>query len=130
MARGHRSKIKRERNSEKDSRARASVTNAPVSDTKARVVLRAIKDKSVAEAMGILKMSSNKAAGIVAKVVRSAAANAEHNLGLDVSNLYVAEAVANQGSKKGRKRYKAGARGMAKPYVKRQSHINIILDER
>ncbi|MCT4612772.1 MAG: 50S ribosomal protein L22 [Clostridia bacterium] len=130
MAKGHRSQIKRERNAVKDLRPRASVKNVPVSETKAKVVAEAIKGKSVIDAMGILRFSTKKAAGLFEKVLASAVANAEHNLSMNPENLYVAEVVVCQGSKKGRYRVKPEPQGRVTRRLKPQCHINIVLNER
>jgi len=128
MAKGHRSQIKRERNAQKDMRANAHVKNAPVSETKAKVILDSIRGKKIVDAMGILRFSPRKAATVVEKVLVSAVANAQNNLGLDIENLVIAETYATKGLKL--KRFRAGAMGKAKPRVTQKSHIYIILDEK
>jgi large subunit ribosomal protein L22 len=129
MAKGHRSQIKKERNEQKkDKRAQAHARFVRVSNTKARIVLDQIKGKSVGEAMGILMYSPRYASEIIAKVLKSAAANAENNLELDVNNLYVEEVVANQGPTL--KRIRPRAQGRAYRINKRTSHISIYLNER
>ena len=62
------------------------------------------------------------------KLLRSAAANAENNLGLSRDDLYVAEVFANQGPTL--RRYMPRARGRADRIRKRTSHITIILDQK
>ena len=125
----NRGKYKRiERNANKDTRAKAHGKFIRVSDLKARVVLNQIKNKDVQTAMAILTYSPRGAAAIVKNILQSAVANAEHNLGLDASNLYVQEAIANQGPTM--KRIRPKAKGKAYPILKRTSHITIILNER
>lgn len=129
MAKGHRSQIKKERNlSNKDKRAQAHVKYARMSDRKARIVLDQIKGKSVAQALGILAYSPRYAASVIEKVLKSAVANAENNLEMDVNNLFVEEVVANQGPTL--KRIQPRARGTAYKILKRTSHISIFLNER
>ena len=129
MSKGHRSQIKRERNEQnKDRRAQAHAKFVRLSDSKARIVLNQIKGKSVVEAMALLQYSPRYGAEFIAKVLKSAAANAENNLELDVNNLYVADVVANQGPTL--KRIRPRAQGRAYRINKKTSHISIYLDER
>ncbi|PKM67450.1 MAG: 50S ribosomal protein L22 [Firmicutes bacterium HGW-Firmicutes-2] len=128
MAKGHRSQIKRERNANTDNRAKAKVSFARVSDTKARIVLDTIKGKDVVSALGILAFTPRKAARVIEKVLNSAVANAENNLGLDPNNLYIQETFANKGPTL--KRIRPRAQGRAFRIQKRTSHITIILNER
>lgn len=128
MAKGHRSQIKKERNKDKDTRPKAHLKFARVSDTKARIVLEQIKGKSVAEAMGILTYSPRYAADLIYKVLKSAVANAENNLGMDTGKLFVQEVFADQGPTM--KRVQPRARGSAYRIQKKMSHISIILNER
>jgi large subunit ribosomal protein L22 len=129
MAKGHRTRIKKERNEEnQDKRARARHNFARVSDSKARIVLDQIKGKNVGQALGILNYNPRYAAYIIKKILESAIANAENNLDMDVSRLYVQEVFANQGPSL--KRIKPRAQGRAYRIRKRTSHISIILNER
>ncbi len=129
MAKGHRSQIKKERNEkQKDRRAQAHAKFVRVSNTKAKIVLDQIKGKSIGEAMGILAYSPRYAAEIIEKVLKSAVANAENNLELDVDRLYVEDVVANQGPTL--KRIRPRAQGRAYRINKRTAHISIYLNER
>ncbi|MCL2352845.1 MAG: 50S ribosomal protein L22 [Firmicutes bacterium] len=129
MSKGHRSQIKQDRNEEhRDRRPHAHHKYARVSDTKARIILDEIKGKSVAAAQGILSYSPRYAAYIVKKVLDSAVANAENNLNMDASDLFVQEVFANQGPTL--KRITPRARGMAYRINKKTSHISIYLNER
>ena len=129
MAKGHRSQIKKERNEQqKDRRAQAHAKFVRISNTKAKIVLDQIKGKGVGEAMGILAYSPRYAAEIIEKVLKSAIANAENNLELDVEKLYVEDVVANQGPTL--KRIRPRAQGRAYRIEKRMSHITVILNER
>jgi len=129
MARGHRSQIKKERNKEnREQRPHAIHKYARISDRKARIVLAQIKGKNVDNALAILKYSPRNGATLIEKVLKSAIANAEHNLDMDVSSLYVEEVIANQGPTF--KRIQPRARGMAYPILKKTSHITVILNER
>ncbi len=129
MAKGHRSQIKKERNEQnRETRAHAHAKYVRLSSTKAKIVLDQIKGKSVGEAMGILAYSPRYAADVIGKILKSAAANAENNMELDVNKLYVEEAVANQGPTL--KRIKPRAQGRVYRINKQTSHISIYLNER
>ena len=133
MAKGHRTKIKRERNAQKDLRPRAKVSFARISPTKARIVLDTIKGKDVTLASAILAATPRDGARIIGKVLDSAVANAqyaatEREVSYDVNRLYVQEAYANQGSTL--KRLRPRAQGRADRILKKTSHITIILNER
>ena len=129
MAKGHRSQIKKARNEEnKDLRPKAHARFVRISDTKARIVLDQIKGKDVGTAMAILEYSPRYAAEIIQKVLKSAVANAENNLGMDINRLFVQEVMANQGPTM--RRIRPRARGTAFRIAKKISHISIILNER
>ena len=64
---------------------------------------------------------------ILAKVLSSAIANAEHNFNLNRDNLYVSRAYANEAPRM--KRYRPKAKGMAYPILKRSSHIGVVVAE-
>ena len=128
MNRGKYKKI--QRNVIKDNRPKAHANYVRVSDMKARVVLKQIKGKNVGTAMAILEYSPRRASTIIQKVLKSAIANAESNINIDMDleKLYVEEAIANAGPSM--KRIRPKARGRAYPIIKRTSHISIILNER
>ena len=129
MAKGHRTQIKKDRNEEfRDKRPQAHHKYARVSDSKARIVLDEIKGKNVGQALGILRYSPRYASYLIEKVLKSAIANAEENLDMDVSRLYVEDVFANQGPTM--KRIKARAQGRAYRINRRTSHISIFLNER
>ena len=98
-----------------------------VSPTKARDLARAIQGLPVARAVEIAKHSERKGASLIGKTLHSAIANAENNAGLAVEQLFVKMAVVDQGPTM--KRFRAGARGMYKPYRRRMSHIKIVLSD-
>ena len=128
MAKGHRSKIKRERNEVRDTRPSAKLSYARVSVQKACFVLDAIRGKSVNEALAIVTYNPRYASSLVKKLLESAIANAENNNGMNAENLYVAECFANKGPTM--KRIHPRAQGRAYRIEKRMSHITIVLDER
>ena len=94
---------------------------------KARLVLDLIRGKDVEEAAAILKFKPNYAAEVSYKVLKSAVANATNNHQMTESKLYVKACYADESITM--KRYKAGAKGSAKPIMKRTSHITIVVDE-
>lgn len=107
-----------------------SATNryARVSPTKVRLVLTHLPGRSVQEALDLLKFMPSPHARLVAKIVKSAASNAENNYALDTEALYVKRAVADDARRL--RRYRPAARGRIHPYVRRTSHITIVVDER
>ena len=84
--------------------------------------------KQVDQALAILKFTPKAAAPVVEKLLNSAIANAENNLEMDRSSLYVAEVYANQGPTL--KRYWARSHGRADLIKKHTSHITIVLDQK
>ncbi len=128
MAKGHRSQIKRERNAVKDTRPSAKLSNARISAEKACFVLDAIRGKDANTALAIVTYNPRYGSELVAKVLKSAIANAENNNGLNADNLYVAECYANQGPTI--KRIRPRAQGRAYRIFHRLSHITIVLDEK
>ena len=108
--------------------ARAKLSSARISARKVKIVIDLIRGKSVGEALAILKYTPKAASPLVEKLLKSAIANADHNYGMDVSKLYVAEVFANQGATM--KRIRAATQGRANRIRKRTSHIEIVLKER
>jgi len=108
--------------------ARAVAKHIRISPTKVRIVMNLIKGKPVDEAFAILRFTPKRASALIAKVLRSAVANAENNFNMDPDRLYVAKAVADQGPTW--KRYHPRQRGQAFPILKRTSHITIVVKEK
>lgn len=108
--------------------ARAVARHVRISPRKARQVVDLIRGKSLKEAMAILEYTPKAASEIVAKVVRSAAANAENNYDMNPDDLFVSEAYVDQGPTM--KRIRPRARGMADRIRKRTSHITVVVAER
>ena len=120
-------KLKTQRIEEnKDKRAKAVAKFVRISPYKVRVVLDNIRGKSVKDAVAILTNTSKAGAEPIKKVVLSAAANAEHNLGMNRDDLKVAVCYADQGPTL--KRMRPMAHGRAFRILKRTSHITVILD--
>jgi large subunit ribosomal protein L22 len=99
-----------------------------ISATKARRVIDLVRGKSVTEALDILRWAPQSASEPVAKVIASAAANAQNNDGLDPSSLVVATIHADEGPTA--KRIRPRAQGRAFRIRKRTSHITVIVESR
>ena len=124
-----RQRVRAERNAQNaDKRPRAIAKNLGVSPSKVRIVLNIIRGKDYNEAVAILKNMPNVGAEYSIKVLESAGANAENNLGMNKANLYVAECYADGAATL--KRYQPVSKGRAHSIKKRTSHITIILDEK
>lgn len=108
--------------------ARATAYDVRVTPRKARLVIDLVRGKGVNEALGILYNVNKAASPIVIKVIKSAAANAINNFGMDEHSLYIAEIYANDGLRM--KRYLPRAKGSASGLVKRTSHITVVVKER
>ena len=108
--------------------ASATAKFVRISPMKVRRVLALVRGKSVSEALAILKYAPQGASRDVAKVVASAAANAENNFGLDPRTLVVSEAWANEGPTM--RRYQPRAQGRAFQIRKRTSHITVVVESK
>ncbi|MBO0863996.1 MAG: 50S ribosomal protein L22, partial [Mycobacterium sp.] len=99
-----------------------------VSPTKARRVINLVRGKSVTEALDILRWAPQAASAPVAKVIASAAANAQNNNGLDPETLVVASLCADDGPTA--KRIRPRAQGRAFRIRRRTSHITVVVESR
>lgn len=104
-----------------------------VSPQKARLVLNLIKGKRAEDALNTLAFTKKRVAPTVEKLLRSAIENAnyvstEKGVDVDVDNLYVKDAVANDGPRM--KRIRPAPMGRAYRYVRRIAHIELVLAER
>ena len=102
--------------------------NVKIAPRKVRLVLDVIKGRKVDESVAILRNLPQPIARKVEKILRSAAANAENNFNLAADDLRVKLAYADEGTRL--HRFRAGARGRAKPYTHRYSHITIVVEDR
>ena len=112
---------------------RAQTRFVRVSPQKARLVLELIKGRRVEDALNTLAFTKKRVAAKVEKLLRSAVQNAnylsgEKNIEVDLDNLYVKHAVANDGPRM--KRIRPAPMGRAFRYVRRIAHIEIALAER
>lgn len=108
--------------------ARAMARYIRVSPFKARQVVDLIRGKDVREARAILKYTNKKAAPLIAKVMNSAVANAEHNFDMDSDGLYISEVFVDEGPSL--KRIKPRAYGRGDMMKHRTSHITVVVKER
>ena len=109
-----------------DRRPKAVAKYIRISPSKVRIVLDVIRGQKYEEAVAILKNMPNAATESVLKVLESAGANAENNLGLNKADLIVKEAFADGGPIL--KRFQPVSKGRAHSILKRTCHITVILD--
>jgi large subunit ribosomal protein L22 len=105
---------------------RATAKYVGVSPQKLALLANMVRGRKVNEALGILNLSPSPSARVLAKVVKSAAANAENNYQMVLADLKVVGLVVNQGSTL--KRIRAQARGRVSPILRHTSHITAIVD--
>ena len=108
--------------------ARAYLRNARISPRKVQIVLDLIRNKPVDIALATLDLTPKAASPIVAKLVKSAMANAENNFSMNKDDLYVAECFVTPGPTL--KRIMPRAKGSADRILKRTSHVTIAVEER
>ena len=106
---------------------RCFTRNATIAPKKARLILDEIRGKRVDEAMSLLRFMPTPHARIVAKVVRSAVANAENNYNIQPRNLRIARAYAGDGIVY--RRLNPRARGRADFIRRRRTNITIVVQE-
>ena len=102
---------------------RSVVRGVRLSVDKGRLVADLIRGKKVDQALNILSFTQKKAAGIVKKVLESAIANAEHNDGADIDELFVKSIYVEQGTTL--KRFAARAKGRGNRISKPTCHIYV-----
>lgn len=107
---------------------RAQARFIPHSPQKVRLIVDLVRGKSVTEALTTLRFMTNKAADPVSKVLSSAMSNAEENFGVSRDDLYIYRIYADEAPTRKWRRF--GARGRFKPWLRRASHITVILRER
>ena len=99
-----------------------------ISAQKVRLVVDLVRGRDVVEALTLLKFTPNRAAVPVGKVVASAMANGEENFGVSRDDLYIYRIFADEAPTRKWRRF--GARGRFKPWLRRSSHITVVLRER
>lgn len=108
--------------------ARAYLRHARIAPRKVQIVLDLIRNKPVDEAMAVLKFTPKAAAEPLAKLLKSAVANAENNCSMDRKDLYVAECFVCPGPTL--KRIRPRAQGRAFHIMKRTSHVTMVVRDR
>ena len=108
--------------------ARAIAKGVRIPPRKARLVIDLIRGKNVVEADKILNNLNKEAARLIRKVLTSAVANAENNMGLKKETLVVKEVFVDEGQTLKRMRF--GSRGHVDPIKKRTSHITVVVSEK
>jgi len=106
--------------------ATAKVTFVRIAPRKVKIVLDLIRNQPTDKAMAILKYTPKAACEVLAKLLKSAIANAE-NKDMDINRLYVAECYVGQGPTL--KRIRPRAQGRANRINKKTSHITLVLKE-
>ncbi len=107
--------------------ATAKLKGARISAQKARLVADQVRGLSVDKAEELLNFSTRKGARIVRKVLMSAVANAENNVGADIDELKVSQIFVDEGPTL--KRGRARAKGRYTRILKRTSHITVVVAE-
>jgi large subunit ribosomal protein L22 len=100
----------------------------PISAQKLRRVVDLVRGKEAVEALTILNFMPKTTAEPVTKVLASAVANGEENFGVSRDDMYIYRIFADEAPTRKWRRF--GARGRFKPWLRRGSHITVILRER
>jgi len=106
---------------------KAVAKNTGIPASKVRPLVDMVRGKRVDEALNLLRFTPTPKAKLVAKVVRSAAANAENNFQMDPADLKVVKIYVDEA--RSMRRFKARSRGRASPIRKNSSHITVIVAE-
>lgn len=106
-------------------KAQASLTNLRISPRKTRLVTRALVGASIDEALLQLRKQTKKASSPIAKLIESAAANAEHNLKLNRQDLIIEDIRVGDGLRL--KRWLPRAFGRATPLIRRGCNVTVIV---
>jgi|SRR5215213_7644550 len=106
-------------------KVRAIARGVQMTPRKLGLVASLVRGRTVADALIILQHTPKRAATPITKVIASAQANATNNHQLDGKTLTIDSLQVTVGPRL--KRFRAGARGMAKPYQKRSSHIHVVV---
>jgi large subunit ribosomal protein L22 len=108
-------------------KVKAEAKDVRISPQKVRRVVDLVRGKKVDEALALLKFVPTPAAREVAKVIKSAAANAENNFQMEPTALRISDIFADEGHKL--KRFRPQARGRVNPILKRSTHIKVFVEE-
>ncbi|MGD0354244.1 MAG: 50S ribosomal protein L22 [Dehalococcoidia bacterium] len=108
-------------------RVGAVVKDLGIPPRKVRLVVDMVRGKKVEDAINILKFTPTPAAKAVAKLIKSASANAENNFQMDPAELKVVYIAADEA--RTLKRYRPQSRGRYSPILKRATHIKVLVSE-
>ncbi|RNF38624.1 50S ribosomal protein L22 [Planococcus salinus] len=108
--------------------AKAVARTVRIAPRKVRLVVDLIRGKQIGEAVAILRHTPKAASIVVEKLLKSAAANAEHNYEMNLDNLVVSEVFVDEGPTL--KRFRPRAMGRASAINKRTSHITLVVSEK
>ena len=109
-------------------RARATSKFIGLSPRKVRLVIDTVRGKNAKEALSMLKFMPQASSFEVAKVIKSAVANAENNYQMTPEDLFIHEIFVDDGPTM--KRFRARARGRGDRILKRSSHITVVVDDK
>ncbi len=109
-------------------KVKAVAKDVGVSPRKVRLVIDRVRGKKVDEALTMLNFLTTPSAKAVAKVIKSASANAENNLQMSPADLRIAAIFA--GEARTLKRFRPKSRGKISPILKRASHITVLVEEK
>jgi large subunit ribosomal protein L22 len=99
-----------------------------ISAQKTRLVVDEVRGMRAEDAVAMLQFMPQSAAKVVAKTIKSALSNAVENYGLEADDMYISRIMADEAPKRRWRRF--GARGRFKPWIRRSSHVTVILEER
>lgn len=99
-----------------------------ISAQKTRLVVDEVRGRQAEEALAVLSYMPQSAAKVVAKTIKSALANAVENFGYDSKDMYITKIYADDAPIRKWRRF--GARGRFKPWLRRSSHVTVVLEER
>ena len=108
-------------------KVKAVANGIGISPQKVRLVINMVRGKKVDEALSILSFTPTPTAKAVAKVIRSAIANAENNFQMSPAELRITDIFADQGHTL--KRFRPQSRGRISPILKRSSNITVFVTE-
>jgi large subunit ribosomal protein L22 len=106
----------------------AELRHLRISPRKVRLVADLVRGKGVEEALNILQFTQKRSSEPLARLIKSAVANADQKGGVNVDKLYVQTITVDGGPVM--KRWRPRAQGRATPILKRTSHIIVKLDQR
>ncbi len=106
---------------------RAVAKNTGIPASKVRPLVNMVRGKKVDDALTLLKFTPTPKAKLIAKLVKSAASNAENNFQIDPADLKIIKIFANEA--RSMRRYRPRSRGRVSPIRKHSSHITVIVTE-